>query len=156
MIHQLVRTQFLPAPAKAVWDFFATPSNLNLLTPPELNFETLTEPEPMYAGQLISYRIRLLPGVRTRWLTEITHVQTGAYFVDEQRIGPYKIWHHEHHFIPKHNGVEMLDRVTYSLPFSPLSELVHLLWVRPTLRRIFDFRRDAVANRFGPQPRDHE
>lgn len=78
MIHQLLFTQFIPAPPALVWDFFATPDNLNLLTPPELHFETLTKPSRIYAGQMIAYRIRLLPGVRVRWLTEITQVSEGA------------------------------------------------------------------------------
>lgn len=97
---------------------------------------------------MIAYRIRLLPGIRVHWLTEITHVHEGAYFVDEQRSGPYRIWHHEHHFTPKDGGVEMTDRVTYALPFAPLSEIVHFLWVKGTLKRIFDFRRDAIAGFF--------
>ena len=99
----------------------------------------------MYAGQMIAYRIRLLPGIRIRWLTEITQVHEGAYFVDEQRIGPYRIWHHEHRFVAHGGGVEMTDRITYALPFSPFSEVVHLFWVKRTLRRIFDFRREKIA-----------
>jgi len=144
MVHQLLFTQFIPASPGAVWEFFSTPNNLNALTPPELHFETLTHPDPMYAGQMISYRIRLLPGIRVRWLTEITHVRTGTYFVDEQRIGPYKVWHHEHHFEAKNGGVEMTDRVTYALPFAPASEVVHLLWVKPLLKRVFAYRREQV------------
>ena len=148
MIHQLHFTQFIPAEPAAVWDFFATPDNLNLLTPPELHFQTLTDPGRMYAGQIITYRLRILPGVRIRWLTEITHVREPDYFVDEQRIGPYKLWHHEHHFTPKNGGVEMTDRVTYALPFAVLGDLVHRLWVRRTLERVFAFRREKIAVRF--------
>ncbi len=148
MIHQLHRTQFIAAKLEAVWDFFATPDNLNFLTPPELHFETLTPPNRMYAGQVIAYRIRLLPGIRVRWLTEITHVQEQDFFVDEQRIGPYKLWHHEHRFEPKYGGVEMTDHVTYALPFGPLGGLIHRLWVRRTLERIFAFRREKVAAHF--------
>ncbi len=148
MIHQLLFTQFIPATPEDVWDFFATPNNLNALTPPELHFETLTNPGPMYAGQMIAYRIRLLPGLRVRWLTEITHVREGSYFVDEQRAGPYKIWHHEHHFTAKSGGVEMTDRVTYALPLAPLSEVVRWWWIKPTLQRVFDFRREKIALHF--------
>lgn len=148
MLHELHFTQHLPARLPAVWDFFATPDNLNLLTPPELHFETLSRPGKMYAGQMIAYKVRLLPGIRVRWLTEITHVREGLYFVDEQRAGPYKIWHHEHHFAEKNGGVEMTDKVTYALPFSPLSNPVHWLWVKPMLDRIFTFRREKIASTF--------
>lgn len=148
MIHQLHFTQLLPANLETVWDFFATPDNLNLLTPPELQFETLTAPSRMYAGQMIAYRIRVLPGIRVRWLTEITHVSERDYFVDEQRLGPYQLWHHEHRFVAKNGGVEMTDHVTYALAFGPLGELVHQLWVRRTLARIFAFRREKIAAHF--------
>ncbi|MEO6992707.1 MAG: SRPBCC family protein [Lacunisphaera sp.] len=148
MIHQIHFTQFLPANPETVWDFFATPDNLNLLTPPELQFETLTAPKRMYAGQMIAYRIRVLPGIRVRWLTEITHVSERDYFVDEQRLGPYQLWHHEHGFVAKSGGVEMTDHVTYSLAFGPVGELVHQLWVRRTLARIFAFRREKIAAHF--------
>jgi ligand-binding SRPBCC domain-containing protein len=149
MIHTLLRTQFIPASPERVWEFFATPNNLNALTPPDLHFETLTNPGPMYAGQIIAYRIRVAPGVRVRWLTEIRHVREGVYFVDEQRAGPYKLWYHEHHFTPKDGGVEMTDRVTYALNFGPLGDLVHWLWVGPTLQKIFRYRFDAVVAHFG-------
>jgi len=145
MVHQLLFTQVIPASPESVWEFFATPKNLNALTPPELHFETLTDPGPMYAGQMIAYRIRLLPGVRVRWLTEITHVRPGAFFVDEQRAGPYRIWHHEHLFVARDDGVEMTDRVTYALPFGPLAAPIHRFWVRPMLERVFAFRRQQVA-----------
>jgi ligand-binding SRPBCC domain-containing protein len=144
-------TQFISAKPEEVWAFFATPENLNSLTPPELHFETLSSPGSMYAGQMIAYRIRLLPGIRVHWLTEITHMREGAYFVDEQRQGPYKIWHHEHHFIPKNGGVEMTDHVTYALPFAPFSAPVHRYWVKPILQRIFDFRREKITAHFAPR-----
>jgi len=144
MPHELHFTQFIPATQEAVWKFFATPDNLNVLTPPELHFETLTKQDRMYAGQLIAYRIRLLPGIRVNWLTEITHVREGTYFVDEQRAGPYRLWHHEHHFCETKGGIEMTDHVTYLLPFAPLSEIVRRGWVRPMLHRIFAYRRRKI------------
>jgi ligand-binding SRPBCC domain-containing protein len=145
MIHTLHQTQFIRANPDHVWAYFSTPGNLNELTPPELHFETVGTPGPMYAGQMIAYRIRVAPLVRVRWLTEIRHVETGRYFVDEQRIGPYKLWYHEHHFIPKADGVEMTDHVTYALGFGPIGDLVHRVWVRPMLERIFRYRRERVA-----------
>lgn len=149
MLHTLHRTQIIPADLEQVWAFFATPANLNALTPPELKFETLGSPGPMYQGQLIAYRIGILPGVRLNWLTEIRHVNPGRYFVDEQRRGPYALWYHEHHFEPCADGVRMTDHVTYALPFGPLGDLVHTLWVRGQLRHIFDYRRVAVERAFG-------
>jgi ligand-binding SRPBCC domain-containing protein len=148
MIHTLERTQFIPADPAVVWDFFSTPRNLNALTPPALHFEILGEPAPMHAGQLIAYRIRVAPGVRLSWLTEIRHVNAGRSFVDEQRSGPYAFWHHEHRFEPRDGGVLMTDRVTYVLPLGLLGDLVYALWVRRQLRHIFDYRRGAVERRF--------
>lgn len=149
MLHQIHRSQFIQADPGRVWEFFSSPANLNALTPPELRFEILNDPGPMYAGQVIAYRIRVAPGVRVRWLTEITHVERGVYFVDEQRIGPYRIWHHEHRFSPAGGGVKMTDRVTYGLGFGPLGELAHSLWVRRQLKGIFDYRERRVAELFG-------
>jgi ligand-binding SRPBCC domain-containing protein len=150
MIHTLERTQLIPAPIGRVWDYFSTPENLNALTPPEMHFEILGDPPAMYQGQLIAYRIRVAPGIRVHWLTEIRHVRENAFFVDEQRAGPYQLWYHEHHFTPAEGGVRMTDRVTYALPFGPLGDFMHALWVRRTLRRIFDYRNEAVARLFTP------
>jgi len=144
MIHTLERTQFIPADPNRVWEFFCAPQNLNALTPPEMHFEILGQPAPMYQGQLIKYRIRVAPGVRVNWLTEIRHVRAGSYFVDEQRRGPYSLWYHEHSFEPKTGGVQMSDRVTYALPFGLLGDLIHALWVRRTLTHIFDYRSGVV------------
>lgn len=149
MIRTLERTQFLRADPTAVWAYFSTPQYLNALTPRDMHFEILGEPAPMYQGQLIAYRIRVAPGVRLNWLTEIRHVREGRYFVDEQRRGPYALWYHEHSFEPKDGGVLMTDRVTYALPFGPLGDLVHALWVGRQLRWIFDYRREAVTKIFG-------
>lgn len=150
MIHTLERTQFIPASSERVWAYFSTPENLNALTPPDMDFEILGAPGRMYAGQIIAYRIRVAPGLRVRWLTEIRHVREGEFFVDEQRAGPYRLWYHEHHFAPVAGGVQMTDRVTYALRFGPLGDLIHLVWVGRTLRRIFDYRRVAVARLFAP------
>ena len=148
MIHTLEREQFIPASFDHVWAYFSTPENLNALTPPEMHFKILGSPGPMHAGQLIAYRIRVAPGVRVGWLTEIRHVRDQSFFVDEQRSGPYRLWYHEHHFAAVDGGVKMTDRVTYALPFGPLGDLVHALWVRRTLRKIFDYRHEAVVRLF--------
>lgn len=147
---QLLYTQFIPADPTTVWAFFATPRNLNELTPPGLKFRILSElPDRMYAGQLIEYRISPLPGVWLRWLTEIRQVREGVFFVDEQRAGPYRLWYHEHHFEPVPGGVKMTDRVTYEVGWGPVGWLAEKLWVRRQLGRIFAYRRQRVAALFG-------
>ena len=154
MIRHLHREQFVPGDPAQIWEFFATPRNLDTLTPPEMKFEIVGDVAPrMYAGQTIEYRIRILPGVWTGWLTEITHVREGEYFVDEQRVGPYSLWHHEHRFVPVAGGVNMTDHVTYAVGFGPIGWLVERLWIREQLARIFDFRRTKVAELFPARTR---
>lgn len=150
MVSTLVREQFIPARPDVVWDFFATPRNLDALTPPDLKFRIRSAlPERMYAGQLIEYRISPLPGLWLGWLTEIRHVREGRYFVDEQRFGPYRFWYHEHHFEAVESGVRMTDRVTYSVAWGWLGTLLDRAWVRRRLEQIFDFRAQRVAELFG-------
>jgi len=153
MIHRLYREQVATGHPGAIWDFFASPHNLDTLTPSSLSFRIVGDVAPrMFPGQLIEYRIGVLPGVTTRWLTEITHVREGEYFVDEQRIGPYRLWHHEHHFraLPDGLGVRMTDLVTYEVGWGPLGDAVHALWIRRQLATIFDFRTRKVAEVFPP------
>jgi tRNA modification GTPase len=110
MIRTLQREQFIRATPAQVWAFFATPANLNEMTPPRVRFQIIgTPPTHMYAGQLIAYRISPVPGLWLNWLTEIRHVREEAYFVDEQRAGPYKFWYHEHRFSAEAGGVRMTD-----------------------------------------------
>ncbi len=149
MCAQLLREQILPADLDRVWRFFATPRNLDELTPPDLKFRILTAvPESMYPGLLIEYRISPLPGVWLRWLTEIRHIRDREYFVDEQRIGPYRLWYHEHHFEAVPGGVRMTDRVTYEVGWGPFGWLAEKLWVRRQLEHIFDYRARKVAEVF--------
>jgi ligand-binding SRPBCC domain-containing protein len=152
MIQRLIREQYVPGDPVRIWDFFASPHNLDTLTPPSLSFRIIGEVAPrMYPGQLIEYRIGVLPGITTRWLTEITHVEEGRFFVDEQRIGPYRLWHHEHHFVPSPDGqvVQMRDCVTYEVGWGPLGDVLHALWIRRQLREIFDYRALRVRSLFG-------
>jgi ligand-binding SRPBCC domain-containing protein len=155
MIHRLVREQEVWGDPAEIWEFFASPHNLDTLTPSSLSFQIVGDVAPrMFPGQMIEYRIGVLPGVRTRWLTEITHVREEEFFVDEQRIGPYRIWHHEHHFRPRADGrgVTMLDRVTYEVGWGPLGDAIHALWIGRQLTTIFDYRRRRVDELF-PVPR---
>lgn len=155
MIRTLHREQFVPGEPGRIWQFFSAPRNLAVITPPRMRFEIVRGgAERMYAGQMIEYRVGVLPGITTRWLTEITHVREGEYFVDEQRIGPYRLWHHEHHFRPAPSadgarpGVQMTDRITYDVGWGPLGDLVDALFIGRQLREIFDFRERKVSELF--------
>ena len=103
----------------------------------------------MYPGLFIDYKVSPLLGIKMNWTTEITHVDGPHYFVDEQRVGPYSIWHHEHHFKAIPGGVEMLDRVSYKIPLGILGKLAHPIIVRPKLEEIFDYRFKKVEELFG-------
>ena len=149
MIHRLVRQQVVSANLDVVWDYFASPKNLDEMTPPDMKFKILSGgEEAMYLGQLIEYRVQIMPMVSSRWLTEIAHLEEKTFFVDEQRLGPYQFWYHEHRFEPVKGGTKISDRVTYALPFGPLGELVHAIWVDRRLQYIFNYRRDKVNTLF--------
>lgn len=151
MIRRLHRDQFIPGDPARIWAFFATPQNLDALTPPSLRFEILGVPEArLYAGQMIEYRIHIFPGFSPRWLTEITHVRAGELFVDEQRLGPYRLWHHEHHFAaaPDRRGLQMTDRITYDPGWGWIGGMVDALWIRRQLATIFDYRAKKISALF--------
>jgi len=151
MIRTFQRPQFVPGDPERIWNFFATPQNLNALTPESLQFRILGDVAArMYPGQMIEYRIGILPGVWTRWLTEITHVRNGEFFVDEQRLGPYRLWHHEHHFesVANRRGLLMTDRITYDVGYAFLGGLIEALWLRRQLAEIFDFRMARIRELF--------
>ncbi|HQQ96285.1 MAG TPA: SRPBCC family protein [Cyclobacteriaceae bacterium] len=119
-----------------------------------MNFEILTMSggDRMYAGQVISYKVTVMPGIRVRWVTEITHVQEPQYFADEQRFGPYALWHHKHHFKSAEGGIEMTDEVDYAIPLGFLGRLAHWIFVGRAVNRIFDHRYAVLEQYFTPQP----
>ncbi|MEJ2757457.1 MAG: SRPBCC family protein [Anaerolineales bacterium] len=150
MIHRLYRQQFVPTPIDEVWAYFATPQNLNEMTPDDMKFEIVHGgEEEMFEGQIIEYRVQFIPLFKSLWLTEIAHVKEGSYFVDEQRIGPYRLWYHEHSFEAVEGGTRIIDQVTYAMPFGFLGEIVHAIWVGSRLKGIFDFRKKKVKELFG-------
>lgn len=141
MIHQLHRATVVNASLDLVWDFIATPRNLNRITPENMSFEILSDvPEVMHNGLLIEYRVNIPFFGRWRWLTEIKHIHQGHSFVDEQRSGPYKLWYHYHEVKPHLEGTEIIDRVTYQMPFGLLGDLVNAIIVKRQLNDIFNHR----------------
>ncbi len=154
--YQLHRTQKIPADIDRVWEFISSPSNLKRITPKSMGFDILSKnsEQAMYAGMIISYSVRPLLHLKTLWVTEITHVKPKSYFVDEQRIGPYKMWHHEHHLEAIDGGVLMTDIVSYQPPFGILGKIANNLIIRKKLNQIFDFRTIAVEEIFGKWTRE--
>ena len=148
---QLHKTQKVPADLTAVWDFISAPDNLKRITPPSMGFEITSSKseKKMYPGMIISYRVRPLLNIPTSWVTEITHVKEFEYFVDEQRIGPYKMWHHEHHIENIEGGVLMTDVVSYQPPMGILGSFANFLFIQKKLKQIFDFRTTALEEIFG-------
>ena len=150
-VHSFRKVQFIPATPDRAWEFFSSPANLPLITPPEMDFQIISpyQGDRIYAGQLIEYKLRPLPGIRVYWMTEITHVMDRVYFVDEQRFGPYSLWHHQHHFKEVEGGVEMMDIVHYKVSFGFLGDLADHLFVKRQLEKIFTYRRLKVNEIFG-------
>ena len=143
MLHTIRRKQFIKSDLHSLWSFISSPLNLALITPASLQFEVIDHEsyaDKMYAGQIIEYYVTPFAGFRTHWVTEITHVTENEYFADEQRIGPYKLWHHEHFIKKVSGGIEMTDVVHYKIPFGFLGVIANNLFIRKKLKNIFDYR----------------
>ena len=152
-VYRLEARQAVPIDRDAAWEFFSTPIHLADLTPPDLDFRiAIAPPEAIYAGLFLLYQVSPLFGIPVRWVTEITQADPPRRFVDEQRSGPYRLWHHEHEFVPIDGGTEVRDLVHYALPLDPLSRPLHALLVRGRLLGIFRFRREVLRDRFGAAP----
>ena len=150
-VYSIKTVQKIPITLTEAWAFFSKPDNLKHITPIDLGFHVTSKHhgETMYAGQIIEYKISPLFGIPLYWMTEITHVADQKYFVDEQRFGPYSLWHHQHHFKTIEGGVEMTDIVHYKLPLFFIGDIAHTLFVKAQLQKIFDYRFDAVEQKFG-------
>jgi ligand-binding SRPBCC domain-containing protein len=150
-VYSIKTVQKIPIPLNAAWDFFSSPVNLAAITPTNLGFNIVSKHhgDKMYAGQIIEYKVSPVLGIPLYWMTEITHVQDKQFFVDEQRFGPYSMWHHQHHFKAVDGGVEMTDIVHYKLPFWFLGDIANTLFVKKQLQGIFDFRWKRVEELFG-------
>ena len=151
--YQYKAEQVLNATMSDVWDFISSPKNLKEITPDYMGFDITSEGvgEKMYQGMIISYRVKPLLDIPTEWVTEITHVKDGEYFVDEQRVGPYAMWHHQHHISPVDGGVLMKDVVSYSPPMGFLGAIANKLVIKKKLNEIFDYRREVLEKLFNGQ-----
>jgi ligand-binding SRPBCC domain-containing protein len=144
--------QKLPIPLAETWDFFTSPLNLAKITPPKMGFEVTSVFAPgakVYPGMIITYKVSPLLGIKLNWMTEITHVKELDYFVDDQRSGPYKIWHHEHHFKEIKGGVLMTDILNYAVPFWWAGQIANKLFVRAEIEKIFNHREKVINELFG-------
>lgn len=141
--------QFVRGKPADIWNFFANPANLKIITPPYMGFDIASGAgQRTFAGQIISYTVRPLLGIPLSWITEITHVEEGVSFIDEQRFGPYRLWHHRHLFTKAKGGVLMTDTVHYGLPLPIFENTINRLIVRPKLEQIFAFRRKKIEELF--------
>ena len=142
MLHTFIRKQLIKSNIHSLWNFISSPSNLTVITPGSMQFEVINNEnmEEIYPGQIIEYYVKPLAGIRVHWVTEITHVSEDKYFCDEQRMGPYRLWHHEHFLKNVDGGVEMTDIVHYKAPFGFLGDMVNTLIIKKKLKSIFDYR----------------
>lgn len=149
--YQFTRTQMIPATVDEVWTFISNPANLKEIAPAYMGFKVLSNSgsDTMYAGMIITYIVKPVMGIPVKWMTEITQVKEKEYFVDEQRMGPYKMWHHQHKIRAIDGGVLMTDIVTYIPPFWFLGAIANSLFIKKQLERIFNFRINAINEKFG-------
>lgn len=149
-VHKLYHQQVLHADIDTVWRFFSGAGNLQRITPGHMNFRVTSGelPEEIYPGMIITYKVSPLFRIPLFWMTEITHVVPGKLFVDEQKRGPFRMWHHQHHFEASGNEVLMTDIVHYQLPLGFLGEIVHAVMVKKQLQDIFKFREQQVDQLF--------
>jgi ligand-binding SRPBCC domain-containing protein len=152
-IYTFHRKQKLPITVEKAWEFLSNPKNLKTITPDYMSFDILSGAEkPMFAGQIIQYIVTPILGIKTKWVTEITHVKELEYFVDEQRFGPYALWHHKHFIKEIDGGVEMEDIIDYKVPMGFLGQMVQPFLVKPKLEEIFAYRQKKLIELFGEYP----
>ena len=152
--HILRARQNLPTDIDTAWAFVSDPRNLAKITPPDMGFKITSESvgEQMYPGMIITYKVSPILGIETTWVTEITHVEKPRYFIDNQRTGPYSVWHHQHFLKEIEGGVQMDDLINYVVPGGPIGDIVNDFAVRKKLRSIFEYRRTALERMFGHMP----
>lgn len=150
-VYKLERVQKIPISLKEAWHFFSRPENLSKITPEEMGFviHSDVQNQEMFSGMLIVYTVKPLIGIPMTWVTEIKNIKENEYFIDEQRFGPYALWHHQHKFKEIPGGVEMTDIVQYALPLGFIGRIMNYFVVSKKLKTIFDYRIVAVENLFG-------
>lgn len=148
-LHHIRTKQHLPISLEEAWDFFSSPRNLDRITPEDMKMTISNNPsEKMFAGQIITYKVKPFPFAQLNWVTEITHVKQNSYFVDEQRFGPFGFWHHLHSFEQTENGVLMTDDLHYKMPFGIIGKIAHLLVIKNKVKNIFAFRSQTLEQYF--------
>lgn len=149
-LYTLYREQKLTISLDEAWEFFSSPENLKKITPPYMGFEITSKfsNEKMYAGMIIAYIVKPVLNIPLHWVTEITHVKEKEYFIDEQRFGPYKFWHHLHQFRIEGGELIMIDKLNYALPFGTIGKIVHKIFVRKRIEEIFNYRRKVLEQLF--------
>lgn len=149
-IYTLHKKQNLPISLDEAWSFLSDPKNLKVITPDYMSFNIVSKIDrPLYTGQIIQYIVTPLLGIKTKWVSEITHIEDKKYFVDEQLYGPYALWHHKHFIKEIDGGVEMEDIIDYKVPLGILGQLVHPFLVKPKLEEIFNYRQQKLETLFG-------
>ena len=149
--YQLYREQVIPATREKVWDFISTPLNLKKITPSYMGFDITSKnlPEKMYEGLIIAYKVSPILGIKLTWVTEITKIIEGEYFIDTQHVGPYDFWHHQHRLTEVPNGILMTDIVSYKPPFGILGDVANYFLIKRQLKEIFDYRYNVIEKEFG-------
>lgn len=149
-LYQIKIKQNLPISVDKAWEFLSNPKNLKEITPKYMNFRILSGADrSIFAGQIIQYKVTPMLGISTKWVTEITHVKDKEYFVDEQRFGPYALWHHKHFIKKIDGGVEMEDIIDYKIPFGIIGQIAHPIIVKNKLKQIFKYRENKLKELFG-------
>jgi ligand-binding SRPBCC domain-containing protein len=143
--------QLIPADINQVWDFFSRPENLNTITPPDLKFRMVSDLDKidMYKGVIIQYKVSPFLGIYMNWVTEITQIENKKYFIDEQRFGPYRFWHHQHHFTPHPDGLIMTDILHYALPLGLMGQMANGWFIEKRIDDIFIYRKRVIEQKFG-------
>lgn len=148
-IYHLQKKQLLNASIEKVWEFLSSPANLNEITPKDLKFEITSDlPNKIYTGEIITYKIEVIPFIKFTWVTEIKAVETNHYFIDEQRFGPYKFWYHQHKIEQQDDKTMMYDIIHYALPFGILGQIMHKLFIKSKLEKIFNYRFEYFDRKF--------
>jgi len=149
-VYTFKQQQIIAATEQQVWDFISSPYNLKKITPPYMGFDIINDslPDKIYAGMIIHYTVKPLLGVPIKWVTEITHIENNKYFVDEQRVGPYQLWHHQHFIEKVSEGVLMSDIIDYQPPYGVLGTIANSLFIKRKLEHIFVYRKMKIEEIF--------